>query len=608
MSEADFIINNNILKEYRGNERIISIPDGVTQIAPYAFCKNTTLNSVSFPASTWRICSAAFSGCNNLEKVILPDNIRTIEDWAFENCFSLKEVSVPSSLEHIGKKAFSGCSYIRINRIVNDNKTHSVKSDDTASSNTVILDEPGIIKLMNTVLNKFQSEPGSRDNAFKTLKQLADNNNRYAQFALGQIYDNGYSGDNITININPSLAISWYTRSADQDYVEAQYILGKKYESGEGCTPNIDNAVKWYKKAASQNNNNAIMALDRIQQKKDAVYRLRFPKRDVNKNTTPNDLENRIQKGDTNAMFELAHNYYIGKNNYKEDYNKAAYWYYQAAVKGHVDAQYELGRLYESGSGVGKVNLLQALNWYEKSAHMGNKNAITAENRIKVLLNRREKIDFHSIDMLFRTFDEAAMNRYLKEVLESHFNISTKKPILTIKYHAYNGNPYAQYALGALYEHKKITPNPLYEMYGEERADYWYTRSAELGYKRAGEKLQEINGSTQSGQTKKEPSSTEINSLLGSANSGNRVSQYQLARNYSNGKNGFKEDEQKATEWFLKSAIQDYMDAQYEMGRRYESGTGVQKSFSEAYAWYSKAAAQGHAGAKIGAKRVKAKI
>lgn len=459
MADSDFVINNNVLTDYRGNERIISIPEGVTQIASYVFSRKFVIRSVTIPASTWRICAAAFSGCVNLEKVILPDSIRIIDDWAFENCYSLNEITIPIYLEVIGKRAFSGCSSLSLKKSINDNKSDDITSND---SDTIIY----------------------------------------------------------------------------------------------------------------------------------------------------NDLEIRIQNGDTDAMYEMAQNYYIGKNNYKENYNMAAYWYYQAAIKDHVDSQYELGRLYETGLGVGKVDLLQALEWYEKAARKGNKNAACAENRIKVTLGRREKIDFKSIDMIFGEFDETVMNRYLKSPL----NTPSKKIILTIKYYAYNGNKYAQYALGSLYDHKMLSSNPVYVMYGEEKADYWYTRSAELGYKRASEKLlglnegvqfqQHINGNTTFTANDK----SAIENLLRSANDGNRIAQYQLARNFDHGMNGFNADDQKATEWFLKSATQDYMDAQYEMGRRYESGTGITQNYKEAFFWYSKAAAQGHTGAMTGAKRVKNKM
>ena len=485
MADSDFVINNNVLTDYRGNERIISIPEGVTQIAPYAFSRNVTLNSVTIPASTWRIGSAAFSGCVNLEKVILQDNIRTIEDWAFEKCISLKEISVPSTLENISKRAFLGCSSVLISKNTNEIKPKDPPSKNHILSNNTSADTPETHQQENNPANP----------------------------------------------VNPS--------------------------------------------------------------KDNIIY---------------NNLEIRIQNGDADAMFEMAQNYYFGKNNYKEDYEKAAYWYNQASLMDHTNSQYELGRLYESGLGVGQVDLLQAMDWYEKAARRGNKNAAAAENRIKVSLKRREKIDFKSIDLIFGEFDETLLNKYLKKNIDSRVYMPTKKTILTIQYHAYKGNQYAQYALGLLYLNKRIPQNPLYVMYGEETADYWFIRSAELGYKRADEKLQQIKEKARAKQMKKEQSSSETDSLLRSANEGNRISQYQLATNYSYGINGFNSDDQKATEWFLKSAQQDYMDAQYEMGRRYESGTGVQKSYSEAFSWYSKAAAQGHTGAMTGAKRVKNKM
>ena len=43
-----------------------------------------------------------------------------------------------------------------------------------------------------------------------------------------------------------------YTKSAEQGYVRAQYILGICYYEGKGAYPSYKKAVKWWTKAAKQ--------------------------------------------------------------------------------------------------------------------------------------------------------------------------------------------------------------------------------------------------------------------------------------------------------------------------------------------------------------------
>ena len=50
-----------------------------------------------------------------------------------------------------------------------------------------------------------------------------------------------------------SEAIKWYRKAAEQNNAEAQYNLGNCYDNGQGVTKDDVEAVKWYRKAAEQN-------------------------------------------------------------------------------------------------------------------------------------------------------------------------------------------------------------------------------------------------------------------------------------------------------------------------------------------------------------------
>ena len=48
-------------------------------------------------------------------------------------------------------------------------------------------------------------------------------------------------------------AVKWYRKAAEQNDAEAQYNLGVCYANGQGVAKDEVEAVKWYRKAAEQN-------------------------------------------------------------------------------------------------------------------------------------------------------------------------------------------------------------------------------------------------------------------------------------------------------------------------------------------------------------------
>lgn len=112
-------------------ERHFTIPETVTEIAPFAFCSVYMLNSVTIGEnvkemnSAFYLCSGldkveflgereeispnAFSGCCSLDEVIFPKGLKTIGGAAFMECYSLDEIVIPEGVETIGPLAFKRC-------------------------------------------------------------------------------------------------------------------------------------------------------------------------------------------------------------------------------------------------------------------------------------------------------------------------------------------------------------------------------------------------------------------------------------------------------------------------------------------------------------------
>ena len=88
-----------------------------------------------------------------------------------------------------------------------------------------------------------------------------------------------------------------------------------------------------------------------------------------------------ILEGNAGELFKLGTKYEYGKG-VEQNYEKAALYYYDAAVQGHARSQCNLGWFYENGFGVEK-NLQTAKEWYEKAAAQGNDTAKRALKRLK---------------------------------------------------------------------------------------------------------------------------------------------------------------------------------------------------------------------------------
>lgn len=61
---------------------------------------------------------------------------------------------------------------------------------------------------------------------------------------------------------------------------------------------------------------------------------------------------------------------------------------------------------------------------------------------------------------------------------------------------------------------------------------------------------------------------------------------------------GVKKDYSKAMEWYLKAAQQNHAEAQNNIGVMYEKAEGIPQDYAQAMTWYLKAASNGNANAK----------
>ena len=167
---------------------------------------------------------------------------------------------------------------------------------------------------------------GDYSSALRELTTDARAGEASAQFWLGRMYETGRG-----VRKNEQEAITWYRKSARQDFLEAQFRLGEIFEGGVGVDKNEEIAVAWYQLAADRKN------------------------------------------GHDDAQFRLGLMYQEGRGVPKDD-QLAVSWYLKAAEQGHRLAQVFLGDRYEDGRGVSKNDEVAA-GWYQKAADQGDEYA-----------------------------------------------------------------------------------------------------------------------------------------------------------------------------------------------------------------------------------------
>lgn len=86
---GSFVCVNGILISYRGNEKSVTVPYGVTGIGSGAFMSNENLVCVNIPESVIYIDALAFSGCENLICANIPQSVEWIDEYAFSGCIKL---------------------------------------------------------------------------------------------------------------------------------------------------------------------------------------------------------------------------------------------------------------------------------------------------------------------------------------------------------------------------------------------------------------------------------------------------------------------------------------------------------------------------------------
>ncbi len=195
---------------------------------------------------------------------------------------------------------------------------------------------------------KAKIEKVDASRALAELHKRAEKGDAQAQYDLGYHYyrEKGHAYE----------AFSWWKKAAEGGHVDGQINLAWCYETAMGCSKNLEDAKKWYDKAARQG---SATAKERLKKLEDAEHLAK--------------LRELASQGGAQAQYDLGYCYFNGQHT-DRNYRQAVLWWKKAAEQGHEFAQVNLAWCYETGTGV-DANRREARKWYQRAAARGNSDA-----------------------------------------------------------------------------------------------------------------------------------------------------------------------------------------------------------------------------------------
>lgn len=192
-----------------------------------------------------------------------------------------------------------------------------------------------------------------RRQAFELYLEAAKKGDSNAQYKVGtlHLYFKEYSK-----------AAASFKAASNQGHSDAQALLGRLYQDGQGVEKDYEKAYELYKKSSDQGSAQGQTLLGHM-------YRYGiFVNKDYDRAL---DLYTKAaNQGYVNAINQIGF-MYISRGYGMQDHNEAEKWYLKSANKGDALAQYQLGWLYEY-----RKEYEKALKCYRLSAKQGNSKAV----------------------------------------------------------------------------------------------------------------------------------------------------------------------------------------------------------------------------------------
>lgn len=283
----------------------------------------------------------------------------------------------------------------------------------------------GLAIISALVAGVFLSAIRKAKNKLAESTQRARAGNVQEQLRLAKFHATGTDPEFGDGHRNPSEALSWFERAAEQGHAEAQVALAVAYKKGLNVKKNASEAVNWWRRAAEQGHAEAQFCLaDAIsrgegieQNKKLAAYWWR------------KSAESGFVASQYNLGTALASGVGCEKNTVE-----ALHWLMKAAKAGDHEAQFNVGYLHETGDGIPQ-DFQEAFRWYEKASGQNDADAQLA--LAKMFLDGRGTIrDYEQARKLLLLAAENGNSRAFYN-LGLAYSISTSAFVDPVEAHAW---------------------------------------------------------------------------------------------------------------------------------------------------------------------------
>jgi TPR repeat protein len=196
----------------------------------------------------------------------------------------------------------------------------------------------------------------------------AEGGDREAQRMIGRMRELGNG-----VPQDLTQAANWYLKAGAAGDQEAQRRLGYFYRNGTGVRRDEKESARWFRMAAEQG---------------DAVAQVEYGKAaEDGEGIRKNEAEaaewyrKAADAGNAAGLRRLGRMYERGRGVQKNE-AEAARYYQQAGDKGDAEAMYLVGRMYKDGRGVDR-SAEQALRWFQKAAAAGHREAADEARKLE---------------------------------------------------------------------------------------------------------------------------------------------------------------------------------------------------------------------------------
>lgn len=367
--------------------------------------------------------------------------------------------------------------------------------------------------------------------------------NPFAAYSLGSLYRRGQG-----VSQDDEKAFSLYRQAAEHETkpnAYAMYELGRMYKDGIGTAPDKDKSTEWYAAAYK-----GFLAIEQNMADDKLYYRI--GQMNLTGTGTEKDLskakeyfEKAAALDNADALYGLGR-LYLNKDFVERDTQKALGYLITAAQKGHSYAQYTLGKLFLKGEIV-KQNVGYALRWLEEAVRQDNTDAQCMLGKVLLQGEVIEQDADRAATLLKKAVEKGSS--YAAYLLSKAYLDGTALPqdipeaIRLLTESADKGFTPAEYLLGKLLYKGEVIPQ------GIGKALFYLERAAEKENAYAAYLAGKILLTEDA--VKDVPKAIRL--LKIAAQYGNDFAEYQLGKLYLYGK-GVQQDYAEAIRWLTSSA------------------------------------------------------